>query len=79
MFDVCYNPTWYKHAGKTFSVPDPQDVLKGTEVQPPHGAPKSVSHVGFSHRRTPHIPVNLQELDTHHESPVLKRDDKLNI
>lgn len=37
--------TWDEHAGETISVPHPEDILKGTEVQPPHASSNAVSHV----------------------------------
>ena len=52
--------TWYEHAGETVSVPDPEDILKWTEVHPPNCSVSSVSHVGFSHWSAAHVSVHLQ-------------------
>lgn len=57
--DVISSRTWYEHACETVSVSDPEDILKGTIVQPPHCSPNPVSHVGLSHWSAPHILVHL--------------------
>lgn len=52
--------TWNEHAGETITVPHSEYIFKGTEVKAPNCSRNSVSHVGFSHWRTPHVPVYLQ-------------------
>lgn len=57
----CANWTWHEHAGEAVPMSHPEDVLEGTEVQPPDWAVNPVSHVGLGDRSAPHVPVHLQE------------------
>lgn len=52
--------TWNEHAGEPITVPHSEYIFKGTEVQAPNCSWNSVSHVGFSHWRAPHVSVHLQ-------------------
>lgn len=65
--------TWYKHAGETIFMSDSKDVLKRTEVQPPNRSSHPVSHVGFSHGGTPHVPIHLYRCEGKRSKYVIGR------